>query len=396
VEASGETLEYIMEISRAFFVALTTACKSFLDLLHAPSDIPSLTAAVSPNPTPARRRGSSMAAGSSPMNVPAQTNPPPVEMPIEDTEALKTMMSMLVHWGHLQMELFVAAFSRQVQVGASDKCGAVIEHYRMVCDNLGMMQHQAATLSSPASLGSNSQLSRGMGRDATPVRRSIFGPLTFVANCLHVAHEDAVGIMDSQLHMQGAASLSWLLLPDIRKWVHVFADEIVKEIYVQIRQEEWFPIIDVNLELTVPTIEAPEANKPVDVSVGITIDVGDSNAIVPRPVALSYAWLVMILDNFTSESWILLNFSRVVAAAVERAKQSRSHGEADRGAPAPSAYLRPVSPHQGSSQNSGSSEPTSSYSRADLSEVRLCFLPAAGIWPIASLFSTRACCPMHM
>ena len=355
-----------MEISRAFFMALTTTCKSFLDLLQAPAEIPIQLVA---SPTPIRRRGSNIPAGNgnASANAPVSVATAPTEPSVEDNLALKTMMNMLVHWGHLQMELFTAAFARQVQVGSSDKCESVIEHYRMVSDTLGLAHHYTPTASKAgnASVGGNALLPRGMSRpsptrpadgsasDNAPVRKMIPGPLTFVANCVHVAHEDAVGIMDSQLHMQGAASLSWLLLPDIRKWVHAFADELVKEIYVQIRQEEWFAVSDIGLEVEKPTIKSAtdsgetKSTKSTDGSMQIEIP-----DMTTQTASLSYAWLVMILNNFINESWILLNFCRVM---TENAKTSSHSG---------SPPLLPSPTH-------GSSEVTS-YSRADLSEVSLC------------------------
>lgn len=107
-------MEYITDLSRAFFTALTTSCKTFLELFQtvelqqqqASAQQQQHAAAM-----PSNAKRSSMAAGA--MNT-FRSAPIASVRPTDD--AMRVMLSMLVHWCHDQMELFSVALSRQVRL----------------------------------------------------------------------------------------------------------------------------------------------------------------------------------------------------------------------------------------------------------------------------------------
>ena len=159
-------------------------------------------------------------------------------------------------------------------------------------------------------------------------KRVITGPLSFIAHCVSMAYQDAVNIMDYHLHMQGASSVTWLLLPDIRKWVNIFADEVIKEIYVQVRQEEWFLVHCSAIELSLPSTQtvtqgaeemlSEDAHEDIDVHVGVD-DEGMSSPDT-KAASLSYIWLTMMTSHFIQECWGLLHY--VPASATSPASSS--------------------------------------------------------------------------
>ncbi len=121
VEASGEILEYVIELSKAFFSALTNTCKTFLDLFQTvesqQQQQQQQQQQLSGQSTASRRAsvqsGKSSVAPSIQQSAATATNSPPMVQP--NQEAMRIMLSMLVHWAHQQMNVFAIALSRQVR-----------------------------------------------------------------------------------------------------------------------------------------------------------------------------------------------------------------------------------------------------------------------------------------
>lgn len=76
------------------------------------------------------------------------------------------------------------------------------------------------------------------------------GSLSFAASCLESAFSEARSM--DRLQLQSTPCLGWVLLPEIQQFVSSYAEEFIKEIAGQVRQETWAPVVPTYFSVLMP------------------------------------------------------------------------------------------------------------------------------------------------
>eukprot|EP00603_Paraphysomonas_imperforata_P004474 CAMPEP_0114420236 /NCGR_PEP_ID=MMETSP0103-20121206/4451_1 /TAXON_ID=37642 ORGANISM="Paraphysomonas imperforata, Strain PA2" /NCGR_SAMPLE_ID=MMETSP0103 /ASSEMBLY_ACC=CAM_ASM_000201 /LENGTH=763 /DNA_ID=CAMNT_0001588705 /DNA_START=97 /DNA_END=2388 /DNA_ORIENTATION=+ len=387
VEASGDPAAFTAELSRVFFVNLRDACQSFLDLFSKP---PSLQLASSSSPA---------VDGSDRL--------------VMFDESDVASLSYLVGWLQDQMTVFVSALARQIQVGAAEYAAEVFQLPMSALlkthdGNSGadVASHSSSVMSARLSVspnnslkrassllhqvlttpGESSVMSRGVKRVSSVSRvplgrtssarasvavdsssilsattRATEGPLTFTSRCLQVAFREAV-VLD-RLGLQGASSLSWNMMPEIKAIVNSFADDIIKDIENKVLQDDWVKVKCTNSEVTLPCraatkkSAAPATQSDPDTTSkpkrglsslfgGISnVEDDDDNIIdtventlsgdISIYTSTSYQWVSALLTYFIGEVYSLLLVQPPASEAVHSpSPRNSASGRGDTTAPA--------------------------------------------------------------
>ncbi len=143
--------------------------------------------------------------------------------------------------------------------------------------------------------------------------RSFVGPLKFARDCINIAFVQA-----SEMNMtglQGFADLSWLMLPQLKKLVNSYGEDLIKETINQVRLDSWLGLKPRVVAIVPPaTLLRPHAandNLPMA-----------RNSDVALPLGTSFDWLTVCLTHFIDDIWALLR--------VEPYVPSKANGPASR------------------------------------------------------------------
>lgn len=159
-------MEYVKDLSAAFFGALSQACGNFFQLIVS-SDTVSSSAALSSSGsavTPSRKSivRNSLSPGMNPITQAPAAPKAPVNLDVIMADpALRSMMNVIIQWCQTQISLFAVAFARQVRFGVKDKASRWVEGMRVLFDvweqGTGNAQHGSSDF---APIRNNSSLAK--------------------------------------------------------------------------------------------------------------------------------------------------------------------------------------------------------------------------------------------
>ena len=350
VEASGDPKIYISDVAKGFYQGLLDVTMTFLQLFAKNAHTPSI-------------------------------------------------MSILVMWCHAQTSALVGVLMKHIRSATKEHAALALIHLK---HKVSAASDNAADISASAALGDGASLpvsplaspvgpgaeevtgsadteavgasrqrsdsvisaltamsapSRCMEVGGASNRRSnynfrrVVGPLKFTRECLNIALQQAAEL--SRTGLQGFADLSWLLLPELKKLINVYSEDLLKETINQVRLDTWTGMraraVSVNLPLSL--LDQASEDSPFLVSPSAHVHGGNASGHeaphglqggASRPLlGSSFDWLTVCLTHFIEDSWHLLRIptssssatadtaDRNSTIAADRAQGGDSHGRFD-------------------------------------------------------------------
>lgn len=123
------------------------------------------------------------------------------------------------------------------------------------------------------------------------------GSLSFASSCLETAFAEARAM--DRLQLQSTPCLGWILLPEVQQFVSSYAEEFVREIAGQVRQETWAPVAPKYFSVVMPGLNrasGPGAGRPA----------GGSDKQQQPSVSQSFDWVASVLNHFCGTIFCLL------------------------------------------------------------------------------------------
>jgi len=287
VEASGDPKVYITDICKGFYGSMLDVTMSFLQLFSKHAHTPSI-------------------------------------------------MSILIVWAHHQTAALVEALMQQVRLAAKEYSALAIFHLKpKIATGLYSKSNVTSAVNSPMIDGDKKRQqlmpSSPMQPDEQPAQRSpdnhfepiayppsymlhedlrsFVGPLKFTRDCINIALQQASDM--NATGMQGFAELSWLMLPQLKKLVNTYSEDLIKETINQVRLDTWLGMRPRAIKIFPPsTLVNPQA-----AGVERTSYVGRGSLSVMEPTAshvitaslgASFDWLTVCLTHFIDDVWCLL------------------------------------------------------------------------------------------
>lgn len=115
--------------------------------------------------------------------------------------------------------------------------------------------------------------------------------MSFAASCLETAFAEA-RVMD-RLQLQSTPCLGWILLPEVQQFVSSYAEEFVREIAGQVRQETWAAVVPSYFSVVMPGFSRSAGRQAAGA--------GDKQP----SVALSFDWVASVLNHFCGNALVM-------------------------------------------------------------------------------------------
>jgi hypothetical protein len=296
VEASGDPKIYIADISKGFYVGMLDVTITFLNLFARHAHIPSI-------------------------------------------------MSILVIWCQTQTSSLVDILMQQIRIAAKEYAALAIIHMKPKADfssndeiNDDNANDNDNTIDKQGNQGELISLTQTEGQEEGQESGSysdyhkIGGPLKFTRECLNIVFHHAIEL--NQTGLQSFADLSWLLLPQLKKLVNTYSEDLIKETINQVQLDSW-----VGYKPRMTSIQLPN-------SILNRFDM-DNNDIIPPATELcnlgsSFDWLTVAVTHFLDDVWNLLrienpkfkknkNKDSVVEETQTQGKEQRPEGSESSG-----------------------------------------------------------------
>ncbi len=296
VEASGDPKIYIADISKGFYVSMLDVSLTFLQLFAHHAQVPSI-------------------------------------------------MNILVTWCHQQTAALVDILMQQIREASKEYVTLSILHLKPNVDGVGNCDSENVGGSIVLPNSPRSQVASPVGRERSESNMStisaitsistklintirftsnfrfVEGPLKFTRECLNIAFQQAVEL--NRTGLQGFADLSWLLLPQLKKLVNSYSEDLIKETINQVRVDTW-----VGTKARVVTIEIPSSllnqsvkDEPTAATISVPIsDTSDED----RLLGSSFDWIAVSITHYLHDAWHLLRVptnvtnSYQIGSAVEK------------------------------------------------------------------------------
>jgi hypothetical protein len=313
VEESGDTQTYIMDLSKAFFASLQTVTVNFVTLFADYIDSPGV-------------------------------------------------MSILVSWAHNQVAGLAGIISRQIQVGAKELAALTIIHLkpkpvgvimstkrnsvsfagfdgakevnsadtRLLSDIVAINDDDDEVFGRPeddtlnmVSVPEESAGGGGMLEDEDKFAESLNvalspGPLTFSRRCLDIA------LIQSQQYasvaLQGLDDLGWFMLPELKRTVTQYAEDLMTETVSQVKGDSWSGV-------KAPFWEVQFIDQQMPVYGEFSL--GRRGEQPEVTTGMSFTWFTLSLSHFLREVWVLLRANYDISGRAEIAEMLQE--EEDRG-----------------------------------------------------------------
>eukprot|EP01038_Epipyxis_sp_PR26KG_P012943 gene12943-17352_t len=304
VEVSGDTLTFTTELSHSFFLAISDASTSFLHLFGEHCEKP-------------------------------------------------TIMSLLLVWIQGQVSAFAEVLSRQILLGINEYAAIIIIQLRQTASNDQQI---------------NNDFAMEMNQEQQIIQRKIdiasqSGSLTFAASCLEVVYRESKKLDSHRLIQCCTPCLGYVLLPEIQKFVRVYADEFIKEIENQVRQDSWALVYPQHVDVRSPAEADAQYNLTDNKSQVIS---SNSTSVM---TSLSYDWMVLVFIHFCDELWVLIKAQDGDKHQKSHKTQASSGQNSNNSTPSRSLPPRRGSVVLGQMRLIETSVSNDSYSRADICEV---------------------------
>ena len=273
VEASGDTLTYILDLSKAFFASFQTVTENFLMLFA-------------------------------------------------DYIGSPGVMSILVSWAQSQVSQFAANISSQIFMGTKEVSALTIIHLKpkSVRDlNLTSTADSATSIASSETAqttgADNAEMSSHVDMLELERRRRedinlafSMGPLTFARRCLGAA------LGQSQQHasaaLQGLDDLGWFMFPELKRSVTQYAEDLMTETVSQVKHDTWSGVHASFWELQVDPHYMEVTGCPPSLHRDDGNDKGKGGT-----TGSSFMWITVAISHFVREVMVLLRAEQEVFVA---------------------------------------------------------------------------------
>lgn len=244
VEASGDTQTYITDLSKAFYTSLHEVTVSFLTLFA------------------------------------------------EHIQATG-IMSILLSWAHTQIAALAHIISKQIQIGAKEMSAIIIIHMKPKIVN--NESNNAVTFQDDENDTTPlSSTSHNNNNDNDKNTIFVHGPLSYAKECIEAAflqasHRNALGL-------QGFADLRWLLVPELKKIITAYAEDLMRETVSQVKHDSWRMMRPRVIEISFKSY--------------MTMDESSFHSfhgeVSDETCSSSFDWITACITHFFHEVWHLL------------------------------------------------------------------------------------------